>query len=62
MYAPNPVNPGSSVSHWDTIARPNQLMEPFINDDLTHSVVINPTKKSGGRPDMTYELLKDIGW
>jgi hypothetical protein len=37
-------------------------MEPFINDDLTHSVVINPTKKSGGRPDMTYELLKDIGW
>src|SRR5262249_40168314 len=34
MYSPNPLQPGSSVSHWDTIAFPNQLMEPAINGDL----------------------------
>jgi hypothetical protein len=54
LYSPNPVDPGSSVSHWDTIARPNQLMEPFISDDLTHTVTLPA--------DLTYELLKDIGW
>jgi hypothetical protein len=54
VYTPNPVEPGSSISHWDTIARPNQLMEPSINGDLTHSVLIPE--------DLTYELLKDLGW
>jgi hypothetical protein len=54
MYAPNPNQPGSSVSHYDTGATPNQLMEPAINGDLTHEV----------RPpfDLTFPLLKDIGW
>lgn len=28
MYAPNPVQPGSSVSHWDTVLSPDELMEP----------------------------------
>jgi len=28
MFAPNPVEPGSSVSHWDTILSPDELMEP----------------------------------
>ena len=28
LYTPNPVQPGSTISHWDTIAFPNQLMEP----------------------------------
>ncbi len=50
MYAPNPVQPGSSVSHWDTPAFPNLLMEPAINPDLTAQV------------DMTYEAFNDIGW
>ncbi|WP_432377610.1 PA domain-containing protein [Duganella sp. P38] len=54
MYAPRPNQPGSSVSHYDTSARPNQLMEPAINADLRHEV----------KPpwDLTYPLLKDIGW
>jgi len=54
MYAPNPFAPGSSVSHWDTSLFRNQLMEPFINSDLTHSV--------NAPQDLTFPLLKDIGW
>jgi len=54
MYAPNPYQGGSSVSHWDTSAFPNQLMEPAINGDLTHEVTL-PF-------DLTFQLLKDIGW
>lgn len=54
LYAPNPFQPGSSVSHWDVSLFPNQLMEPNINQDLTHEV--SPPK------DMTFPLLLDIGW
>lgn len=54
MYSPNPFQVGSSVSHWDTIAFPNQLMEPAINGDLTHEVT--PPN------DLTFRLLQDIGW
>jgi hypothetical protein len=54
MYAPDPFQSGSSVSHWDTLAFPNQLMEPAINGDLTHEV--SPPH------DLTFPLLKDIGW
>jgi hypothetical protein len=54
MNAPNPVQPGSSISHWDPIAFPNQLMEPAINGDLTHNVA--PPN------DMTLPLLRDVGW
>lgn len=54
MYTPNPYQPGSSVSHYNTSARRNQLMEPAISADLTHS----PTLPL----DLTFELLKDIGW
>jgi hypothetical protein len=54
LYAPNPLEGGSSVSHWDTTAFPNQLMEPFTSDDLTHSVL--PPQ------DLTFSLLRDIGW
>lgn len=54
LFTPNPFQSGSSVSHWDTIAFPNLLMEPNINSDLTHSV---------HQPlDLTLELLTDIGW
>jgi hypothetical protein len=54
MNTPNPVEPGSSVSHWDPLTFPNQLMEPAINSDLAHSVV--PPR------DLTLSLLRDIGW
>ena len=54
MNAPNPVEPGYSVSHWDPLTFPNQLMEPAINSDVTHSVV--PPR------DLTLSLLRDIGW
>ncbi|HEU5293940.1 MAG TPA: PA domain-containing protein [Burkholderiaceae bacterium] len=54
LYTPNPFQPGSSVSHWDTSANRNLLMEPAINADLTQSV----------RPpqDLTLPMFKDIGW
>jgi PA domain-containing protein len=54
LWTPNPVQPGSTISHWDEIALPNQLMEPAINDDLTHSVT--PPQ------DLTFILLQDLGW
>ena len=54
MFAPNPVSGGSSVSHWDSSAFPNQLMEPNNSADVTHSV--NPPQ------DLTVSLMKDIGW
>ena len=50
LYSPTALEAGSSVSHWDTSAFPNLLMEPMINPDLTHSL------------DLTVSLLHDIGW
>ncbi len=50
MYAPAPIEGGSSVSHWDVTETPNLLMEPFISSDLTSSV------------DLTQYLFVDIGW
>jgi len=52
LYAPNPVSPGSSVSHWDTVATPNLLMEPFINSDLAAATDL----------DLTPAQMKDVGW
>jgi hypothetical protein len=54
VNAPNPVQPGSSISHWDPLTFRNQLMEPAINSDLTHSV--KPPE------DLTLPLFRDIGW
>ncbi len=50
MYAPNPWQGGSSVSHWDVSATPNLLMEPALNPDLTSNL------------DLTIGLFRDIGW
>jgi uncharacterized repeat protein (TIGR01451 family)/uncharacterized protein (TIGR03382 family) len=50
LYTPSALEPGSSVSHWDTSAFPNLLMEPVINGDLNHTL------------DLTVPLLRDIGW
>jgi hypothetical protein len=54
MFAPNPFQGGSSVSHYDTSATRNLLMEPSINADLTQSV--EPPI------DLTLPLFTDIGW
>lgn len=54
LYTPRPFQGGSSVSHWDTSARRNLLMEPAINADLTQSVV--PPQ------DLTLPMFRDIGW
>jgi hypothetical protein len=50
MYSPVPFASGSSVSHWDTSAEPNLLMEPAINNNLSSSV------------DLTLNEMSDIGW
>ena len=50
LNAPNPVQPGSSISHWDPITFPNTLMEPSINNDLL--LVL----------DLTEEEMIDVGW
>ena len=54
LFAPNPVQGGSSISHYDSVAIRNLLMEPAINGNLTHNV------KSPD--DLTLELFRDIGW
>ncbi|HEX6042918.1 MAG TPA: PA domain-containing protein [Pyrinomonadaceae bacterium] len=54
LFAPFPIQGGSSISHFDTVARRNLLMEPAINGDLTHKVK--------APDDLTFELLRDIGW
>jgi hypothetical protein len=50
LYAPNQVQLGSSISHFDTVASPNLLMEPYINSNL------------GSDLDLTDEQLFDVGW
>jgi hypothetical protein len=50
LYAPNPAEAGSSIYHYDTVANPDLLMEPFVNSSLD------------GRLDLTDELMSDIGW
>jgi hypothetical protein len=54
LNATDPVALGSSISHFEPVAFPNQLMEPSINVDLTSSVV--PPE------DLTTPLLTDLGW
>jgi len=50
LFAPNPIQGGSSINHWDTSVVPDLLLEPFISGDLTHGV------------DLTLPALRDIGW
>jgi hypothetical protein len=50
LYAPTTWDDGSSVSHWDTSASPNLLMEPFA------------TGSTKGYTDLTTCVLYDIGW
>jgi hypothetical protein len=50
LYAPNPYEGGSSISHWDVSALPNLLMEPAISSNLSGSV------------DLTLAHFTDLGW
>ena len=50
LYTPCELEPGSSMFHWDVTASPNLLMEPFINEDLPHTL------------DVSAMQLLDIGW
>ena len=50
MFAPSPVQSGSSVSHFHSDAFPNLLMEPALNTTLFNTV------------DLTIPLFADIGW
>jgi hypothetical protein len=43
---------GSSISHFDTVASPNLLMEPAIT----------PTLRSSSNVDLTIAYFEDIGW
>jgi hypothetical protein len=51
MYAPNPVQPGSSVSHFTNTINPDQLMEPGIaSGKAIHDL------------GLAQPLLQDLGW
>ncbi len=50
LFTPNPIQGGSSVSHWDTDATTNLLMEPAINTGLPIDL------------DLTRQQMRDIGW
>lgn len=49
MYAPNPLEPGSSVSHFSNALFPNELMEPSFTG-ANHDV------------GLALEVMRDIGW
>jgi PA domain len=50
MFAPNPLQSGSSVSHFHSDAFPNLLMEPALNRSIFNKV------------DLTLPLFADIDW
>lgn len=52
LYSPNPVQPGSSFSHFDTSSSPNALMEPAITRTLMSNMDL----------DLTPALFADEGW
>lgn len=50
LFASQPALQGSSLSHFDSIARPNLLMEAYVQGGSNHDV------------DITLAVLRDIGW
>lgn len=50
LFTPEVIQSGSSISHWDTEAFTNLLMEPSINTGLPLDL------------DMTRQQMRDIGW
>lgn len=51
MYNPRPLEPGSSISHFDRSANPNLLMEPGIASDLPPLGL-----------DVVPAVFTDLGW
>ena len=49
MYAPNPYEPASSVSHFTTECEPNELMEPSYTETIHNTY-------------FSRQLLVDLGW
>jgi PA domain len=54
IYTPFPYSGGSTMSHFDTSASRNLLMEPAFSFGLTQSVK--------APIDLTFALFRDIGW
>ena len=52
LYAPTTVALGSTASHWDVVAEPSLLMEPFNT----------PLLEASHNVDLTLALFEDIGW
>lgn len=52
LYAPDPIEPGSSISHWDTSLEPDQIMEP---------IAVSESESFGGI-GLSSCVLEDIGW
>ncbi|HVV51046.1 MAG TPA: PA domain-containing protein, partial [Polyangia bacterium] len=50
MYACDPLVEGSTVSHWDPLARPNLMEEPNSSFIISHDI------------RMEAALMRDIGW
>jgi len=50
LYTPNPLQSGSSISHFSTAATTNLLMEPAINAGIPLTL------------DLTRQQMRDIGW
>jgi hypothetical protein len=50
MYATRPLLQGSTVSHWDTLARPDLMQEPNASYTVSHDLRIEAA------------LMRDIGW
>lgn len=51
LFTPDPVQPGSTIGHWDPSAFPNLLMEPSITPGLPFLGL-----------DITPALMFDLGW
>jgi hypothetical protein len=50
LYASNPIRPGSTVSHWDPLARPDLVQEPESGYEHPHDITLETA------------LMQDIGW
>jgi hypothetical protein len=50
LFTPDEILGGSSLSHFDISARPDLLMEPYMDSTAQHDV------------DLTLALLRDLGW
>jgi len=50
LYASDPVRPGSTVSHWDPLARPDLIQEPESGYQHPHDIT------------METAVMHDIGW